>query len=135
MAYSRPNKEIKIIFNHIENVCENLYKSFSNETKKAASGFLLNPKKVDLDFSNWQVDLNIDLEKLKELDPDFFNEIKGNIHTFEKSAKKLIKAYKNKPQDESSSSQLEYFKNMQDTEYELKSVLSAIFNSIRKFNF
>jgi hypothetical protein len=129
MTYSK--KELKLVFNHIENTCEKLYKIFANETKKAALEFSLNPRKLATNFTDWQVDLNIDLEKLKEMDPIFFNEIKGGIHSFEKSAKQLIKTYKNKPEENTGSMQLKYFKELQDAESELKGVLSDIFKKIK----
>jgi len=134
MVFPYSEKKIKLIFNHIENTCENLYKTFSNEAKKASSENLLNPKKLDFDLVNMQVDLNADLDKLKELDPNFFNEIKGCIHSFEKSAKHLLKSYKNKPEEKSGAIQFKYFKELQDAEEELKSVLTNIFQTIKGLN-
>jgi len=135
MAFPYSEKEIKLIFNHIENTCENLYKTFSNEAKKASAEHLLNPKKLDLDLVNLQLDLNADLDKLKELDPNFFNEIKGCIHSFEQSAKHLLRSYKKKPEERSGAMQFEYFKELQDAEEELKSVLSTIFQTLKGYNF
>jgi len=135
MVFPYPEKEVKLIFNHIENTCENLYKTFSNEARKASAENLLNPKKMDLDLVNMQVDLNTDLDKLKELDPNFFNEIKGCIHSFETSAQHLLRAYKNKPEEKSGSMQFEYFKELQNAEEELKAVLNKIFQTIKGLNF
>lgn len=124
------NKELISILNTLENQCETFYKQLDIETEKAGHNFHKNPKHLDLLMTNLTVDIEQSLNRLKELDSIFYQQIKGDLTSYEKTALQLIGSYKIVPVD--SSETLAFLKTIQDKKDELRSLLDLIFQKVQK---
>ncbi|PIS01454.1 MAG: hypothetical protein COT84_02145 [Chlamydiae bacterium CG10_big_fil_rev_8_21_14_0_10_35_9] len=124
--------DAKILYNQLENTLETFFKKLDVEVNKSIHEFIRNPKQLELNLTNLQVDLAEFSEKISTLDNVFFEQLKGMLHSFEAQALKLIKTYVVGPKMEDTTSKIEYSKNLEDLLGELRGILDKIFTLIRK---
>lgn len=122
----------KLLYNQLENMLETFFKKMEVEIDKATHEFIRNPKQLELNITNLQVDLTQISEKIQQIDNIFFDRLKGLLHSFETQAQKLITTYTAGPKMEDASSKITYAKDLQDLLDELRSFLDKIFSAIRQ---
>ncbi|MGD2169157.1 MAG: hypothetical protein PVI40_02820 [Chlamydiota bacterium] len=124
--------DAKILYNQLENTLETFFKKLDVEVNKSIHEFIRNPKQLELNLTNLQVDLANLSEKINTLGCVFFEQLKGLLHSFETQSLKLITTYAAGPKMDDTTSKIEYSKNLQDLLDELKGILDKTFTLIRK---